>query len=163
MRRALLATCLFLLACSDEPSDATPAGAAQLFVDALELARHDPDAREQVYELLASDARRELVDRARSTTALGAREIAPWEMLVESRSILRFRPAHAAAFRPHEGPEPGTATVTVMGEHDGERTDLHLRREDEGWRIVIEIPPPRASSDPAPDEAAETEAAEATP
>lgn len=130
--------------CSREPDDQTPEGALTLFLDALERsAAGDRAALEDAYRLLDGETQRRLTERARSTTALGAREFQPWEMLVEERAVLRFAPRRGG-LRSRPGETEGTAIVTVTGSEGAQRTEVGMRLEEDGWRVVIAVPDIRA-------------------
>ncbi len=127
--------------CADEPDDSSPDGALALFLEALDRsADQDPTALEDAYALLDESSRLRLSDRARSATALGAREIDPWEMLVDGRPIVRFTPRRGGGLRSRMGTAPDTAVVIVTGEGERQRAEISMRLEDEGWRVVLAIP-----------------------
>jgi hypothetical protein len=139
MRTFAPVLCLLALsgACSDEPSDDTPAGALTLFLEAMEKSDWDASARRDAYELLCSDARTALDERAERANALSRREFEPWEMLAQGRFRLRFAPAETEVRQ--DGDE---ATVTVLGRREGERADVPMVREDGHWRVQLVIPEP---------------------
>ncbi|UJR78700.1 Hypothetical protein I5071_7310 [Sandaracinus amylolyticus] len=140
---ALISSAL-LTACARELDDTTPEGAAALFVDALERGRDDRNALREAYELIDEESQRRLYERARSATALGAREYEPWEMLVEGRSRLRFTPRRGSGFRARDEGE-GRAVVTVSGEEASQRAELPMQLEDDGWRVVLDVPELRST------------------
>jgi hypothetical protein len=136
----LVALALALGACSGAPTDETPAGAARLFVTAMERSADDRRGLEDAYRLLSLATRERLVERARQTAALGAAEREPWEMMVEGRAHLHFVP-RAGGFRDELDPStPDRATVTVTGEH-GEQASFPVVLEDGHWRVELEIAP----------------------
>src|SRR5258708_21171798 len=96
MRLLLVATLSLLAfstsACSRTPDDASPVGTTRLFVSAMGRSVEDRHGREEAYRLLSEASRAALVQRARETAALGARERDPWEVLVEGTAHLRFEP-----------------------------------------------------------------------
>lgn len=143
---AALALVPLLLAsgCTRELDDSSPEGAAALFLDALARADDDPYAREEAYALVDEESRRRLVERARSATALGAREYEPWEMLVEGRSRLRFAPRRGSGVRVRESGEDGHATVLVTGEDESQRAEIPMVLEEGGWRVVLGVPEMRS-------------------
>lgn len=132
---------LLLSGCTRELDDSSPEGAAALFIDALARGSEgDPEAREEAFRLLDERSRRLLGERARSTTALGAREYAPWEMLVEGRARLRFTPRRGSGVRVSEDGEDGRATVLVTGEDESQRAEIPMVLEEDGWRVVLGVP-----------------------
>ena len=137
--------CLSLIAlaavgCTEAPSDDTPSGALRMFLDAMERSERDPEALQEAYALLAAPARHGLQERAHLATSLGGREFEPWEMLVRGRFRRTFtaRESHGMEERV-DGDE---ATVVVRGD-DGQVARVPMALEDEGWRVVLAIPPAR--------------------
>lgn len=129
---------LLSLACAPEIDDSTPEGALAMFLDALERGE-----RENAFALIDGESQRRLAERARSATALGARELEPWEMLVEDRSALRFPRRRGGGMRTNLGSDPARAIVTVIGELPGQRAEVVMVRERGRWRILLPIPPLR--------------------
>ena len=141
---------LLFAGCARELDDSTPEGAAALFIDALARGSDgDPEAREEAFRLLDESSRRRLTERARSTTALGAREYEPWEMLVEGRSRLRFTPRRGSGVRVSEDGEDGLATVLVTGQDESQRVEIPMVLEEDGWRVVLGVPELRGRERPA--------------
>ena len=138
-----------LSGCARELNDSSPEGAAALFLDALERGREDPQPLPEAYGLLDEESRRRLNERARSATALGAREYEPWEMLVEGRSRLRFTPRRGSGVRLSESRDDGHATVLVTGEDEAQRAEVPMVLEEDGWRVVLGIPELRSDAPPA--------------
>lgn len=137
---AAVALALLLSGCARELDDSSPEGAVALFLDALERGREDPHALQEAFALVDEESKRRLNERARSATALGAREYEPWEMLVEGRSRLRFTPRRGSGVRVSEGGEDGRATVVVSGEDESERAEVPVVLEEDGWRVVLGVP-----------------------
>lgn len=131
----VLGLAALVAACSDAPSDTTPAGALTLFLEAMDRGAHDDTSLADAYRLLCGEAREALTHRAREATALGGgRDFEPWEMLAQGR----FRPH----FTPHtmrERVQGDTATVIVTGVQAGERAEVPLRREDGHWCVVLAL------------------------
>lgn len=131
---------LGVAACSPQVDDSTPEGAATLFLEAVARSERDPKAREEIYRLLDSESRRRLAERARMMTALGASDFEPWEMIVEGRVTLHVRPRRANGIRLRAGADSDQAVVVVTGRNETERMELPMRREPEGWRVVLAVP-----------------------
>jgi hypothetical protein len=140
MTIAALASLALLGACSRELDDRTPEGALAIFVDAIEQSERDGDALRRAYEVIDSTSQRHLSERARSATALGAREYEPWEMIVQGRALLRFVPQRGSGLRAREGASDDEAIVVVTGELEGQRAEIPMRREEGGWRVVLDVP-----------------------
>jgi hypothetical protein len=138
MRFLLALGVVALSSCGSEPTDDTPTGTVELFLEAMDRSDWDADARRTAYELLAADARAALDERAARANALSHHEMQPWEMLAQGRYRLRFTPA-PSGFREHI--EGDRATVTVHGASEGQRANVPLVREDGRWRIVLDIAP----------------------
>ncbi len=125
-------------ACSHPPPDSTPEGAVKLFLDEMEAASDDPRIMPRVYGLLGPAARANLEERARHTSLLQGRQVAPWEMLAAGRFGLAFRPK--AMRRAVVGDR---ATVEVLGSDPGaERASVVCVREGEAWHIEPGLPEP---------------------
>lgn len=125
-------------ACSSAPSDTTPEGALSLFLEAMGEAEDDPNARERAYALLARETRQRLASRARLAGALSSRQFQPWEMIVEGRYRLRFRPRESRGFE--ERIHGDRAIVIVRGEGRSERAEVPLVREAGKWRVYLHVP-----------------------
>lgn len=138
----------FAVGCGEERQDATPEGALTGFLDAIERSGDSRGALEQAYGLIDASAQERLVDRARSATALGARELNPWELLVEGRALLRFHPRRGGGMRSQVTGD--RAVVTVVGEDGDERAEVPMVRQADGWRVVLEVPEFRAHPDDGP-------------
>lgn len=139
--RVFLSAVIFLaLSCSRGPSDRSPDGTLILFLDALGRSEWDPRALEEAYGLLSNDAKEALRHRAELASSLSGREFAPWEMLVQGRSRLRFGPVGGEAFEARI--EGDRAFVTVRGASPEQKADVPMAREDGRWRVVLTIPPP---------------------
>lgn len=130
--------CALAPGCGGAPTDDTPTGAVELFLEAMERSDWDADARRTAYGLLAADAQNALDARADRANALSHDVLEPWEMLAQGRYRLRFTPI-ASGYREHI--EGERATVTVHGVSEGQRANVPLVREDGHWRIVLEIAP----------------------
>lgn len=125
------------LGCEREPVDATPEGVVQEFLDRMQRHHGDPQAARAAYELLWSDAQRNLAERAKRASALSGRKLAPEEMIAPSRFTLRFKPKHFQSQIVGQ-----FAVVTVLGEDPAtQRHDIRCVVEDERWRVVLELPP----------------------
>ena len=142
-RRALLsgASCalvasvlLALTACEEEGSDNEPDRLVAEFIARMQRVHGDRKAARAAYDLLWSDARRNLAERAKRASDVAGREIAPEEMLPPSRFSLHHKPRH------YEARVDGDwAEVTVTCE-DAAVDRVKCVREDGKWRVVLELP-----------------------
>ena len=132
----LLATPLFaaLLGCEEEASDGEPERVVSEFIQRMQRVHGERKAARAAYDLLWSDARRNLAERAKRASDVAGREIAPEEMLPPSRFSLRHKPRHFEM-----RVDGDWAEVTVTGE-DGAVDRVKCVREDGKWRVVLELP-----------------------
>jgi hypothetical protein len=143
-RRALLrqACCLLgasasglLLGCEEEASDGEPDRVVAEFIQRMQRVHGERKAARAAYDLLWSDARRNLAERAKRASDVAGREIAPEEMLPPSRFSLHHKPRHYGM-----RVDGDWAEVTVTGE-DAAIDRVKCVREDGKWRVVLELPP----------------------
>ena len=138
MKRTLgLFVCAFAFAaCDPQPVDSTPEQVVEQFVDRMQRVHGDPRTARAAYELLWTDAKRNLAERAKRASAVAGREIAPEEMLAPTRFSLRFKPKRYKARL-----DGDWAEVTVSGEDPvAEQSVLKCVREEGHWRVVVEMP-----------------------
>jgi len=134
---SLLLCCLlgFPLGCEEEPSDGEPDRVVAEFVVRMQRVHGDRKAARAAYELLWSDARRNLAERAKRASDVAGREIAPEEMLPPSRFTLNHKPQRYDARI-----DGDWAEVSVTAENAGVDR-VKCVREDGKWRVVLELPP----------------------
>jgi hypothetical protein len=134
-RSLALSALVGLFGCEEEGSDNEPDRLVAELVTRMQRVHGDRKAARAAYELLWSDARRNLAERAKRASDVAGREIAPEEMLPPSRFTLHHKP------RRFEARVDGDwAEVTVTGE-DGAVDRVKCVREDGKWRVVLELPP----------------------
>ncbi|MEP7049425.1 MAG: hypothetical protein ABJB12_03690 [Pseudomonadota bacterium] len=131
-----LALSLAQASCEAEANDSTPERVVQAFIDRMQRVHGDAHAARLAYELLWSDARRNLAERAKRASAVAGREIAPEEMIAPSHFSLAYTPKKLTSRA-----DGDWAEVTVLGESNGAppRT-VKCVREDGHWRVVLELP-----------------------
>lgn len=135
--RRLVASVLLggVAGCEEEASDGEPDRLVAEFIARMQRVHGDRKAARAAYDLLWSDARRNLAERAKRASDVAGREIAPEEMLPPSRFSLRHKP-HRYEMRL----DGDWAEVTVTGEN-GAVDRVKCVREDGKWRVVLELPP----------------------
>ena len=145
---ALLAFVLAAGGCQADAVDAGPDEVVEEFVARMQRVHGDPKAARDAYELLWSDAKRSLAERAKRASAVAGRELAPQAMLAPSRFWLSFLPKRYSAHV-----DGDWAVVTAIGEEPTQREDVKCVREDGHWRVVLVLPPlpPIQRRDEGPD------------
>jgi hypothetical protein len=134
---ALAAALVASAACERTPPDARPETTVEEFVARMQRVHGDPKAGRAAYDLMWSEAKRNLAERAKRASAVAGRKVGPEEMIAPSRFSLRFTPHHYQA-----RVDGDWAVVTVTGEApDTQHRDIKCVREDGHWRVVIELPP----------------------
>jgi len=138
-RRAWATAILFAAAaCGRAPSDATPEGAVEAFVRALDDAPRDPTAASRAYALLDVDARHALEARAARASSIDGHPAKPESMLAPVWSPPRF----SIETTKTNLQDAMHATVDVFGiDPSTQHARIPVVREGERWRIVIVIPP----------------------
>lgn len=137
MKLAGVALAVLLVACERESADSRPERVVQEFVERMQRVHGNPATARGAYDLVWSEGKQNLAERAKRASALSGRKVAPEEMLVPSRFSLRFAPRRYAAEVSGDW-----AVVTVTGEAaDTQRVQMKCVREDGGWRVVVEMPP----------------------
>jgi hypothetical protein len=123
-------------ACEREAPDAKPESVVAEFIERMQRVHGNPKSARAAYELLWSDSKLNLAERAKRASALSGRKVAPEEMLTPSRFSIEIRPRHMSA-----RVEGDWAVVTVTGESQDARAEVKCVREDGSWRVVLEMPP----------------------
>jgi hypothetical protein len=107
----------------------------QEFIDRMQRVHGDAQKSKAAYDLLASEARAKLEERAERASAAVGRVVKPEEMLAPSRFYLSFQPR---TWSSREG--PGWAVVTVEGESPREKREIRCLREQAEWKVVLDLP-----------------------
>lgn len=130
------ALALAVAGCRADVIDAGPDAVVEEFVQRMQRVHGDPKAAREAYELLWSDAKRALAERAKRASAVAGRELAPQAMLAPSRFWLSFLPRRYSAHV-----DGDWAIVTAIGDEPSQREDVKCVREDGHWRVVLMLPP----------------------
>jgi hypothetical protein len=134
---ALIALNGALPACKTEPEQASPERVVEEFVARMQRVHGEPKAAMEAYELLWSQAKRNLAERAKRASAVTGRKVGPEEMIAPSRFSLRYKPrSYSAAV------QGDWAAVTITGEVSAtQRSTVHCVLEGGQWRVVLDLPP----------------------
>jgi hypothetical protein len=138
VRRLWLALLLVLVsasACQRAPVDETPEQVVEEFVARMQRVHGDSKVARGAFELLWSEARQNLTERAKRASDVAGREVAPEDMLAPSRFSLTFTPKRYTA-----RVDGDWAIVTVNGETESQRAEVKCVREDGVWRVVMTLP-----------------------
>jgi len=136
LRALVLAVGVLGPACQSDVVDAGPDAVVEELVQRLGRVHGDPKAARAAYDLLWSDAKRALAERAKRASAVAGREVAPQSMLAPSRFWLTFLPHRYVAHI-----DGDWAVVTAFGDEPSQRQDIKCVREDGHWRVVLVVPP----------------------
>ena len=138
MRAALLALLLVAacaIGCARKPADATPEGALELFLQALDDTSHDPSANARAYALLDPASRESLRVRAARATSITGKALVADQMLAPVWSSPRF-----AIERMHAEID-GTGARAMVDVFGADPVMQHVRvplvREGEAWRVEM--------------------------
>lgn len=136
-RRVWLAAGLLAIssACAQRSEEDSPERVAQEFIDRMQRVHGDPQKSKAAFELLAAGARANLAERAERASAAVGRVVKPEEMLVPSRFYLSFQPR---SWSTEQG--AGWAVVTVAGESPSEQKQIRCLRENNEWKVVVDLP-----------------------
>ena len=139
MRTALsfaLFALLVLGACRRDPVDAAPEAIVEEFVLRMQRVHGDPKTAREAYELLWSEAKHGLAERAKRASAVVGREVAPESMIAPTHFSLSFTPKRYTA-----RVDGDWAIVTAVGEAPAQRREIKCVKEDGRWRVVLVMPP----------------------
>jgi hypothetical protein len=135
---ALVFALFCAIGCGRAPSDATPDGAVEAFLRALDDAPRDPTAASRAYRLLNADARHALEVRAARASSIEGHPATPESMLAPVWSPPRFAVETTKTSKQDEM----HAVVEIFGVDPAtQHASVPVVKEGEGWRIVLAIPP----------------------
>lgn len=132
---ALLCASLLVAGCEEDAADGEPDRLVAELIARMQRVHGDRKAARAAYDLLWSDARRNLAERAKRASDVAGREIAPEEMLPPSRFALHRKPRHYDV-----RVDGDWAEVSITSE-GGVVDRVKCVREDGKWRVVLELPP----------------------
>jgi hypothetical protein len=145
----VLALAVCLAACAERAREPAPEEAVQQFIDGMLRVHGDAERARAAYELLAKRDQNNLVERARRSSAVAGRNVAPEEMIAPSRFYLGFQPVRWSTSISGD-----YALVTAYGQAPDQRSEIRCVKEAERWRVMLGLPelPPierRDFADPA--------------
>jgi hypothetical protein len=143
LRRSLTAALVIGLAgCTRKAPDLTPEGTVRELLDRIDRSEADPTEARGIYELLATETKANLIERARRASARSGREVPPEDMLAPGRYFRRFEPRGRMYTRfDDSGVLVDHAVVDVVGINpQTDHAEVPCRLEDGRWRIVIPLP-----------------------
>jgi hypothetical protein len=106
-------------------------------LDRIDRIETDPTETRAVYDLLSSQTKQNLIERARRASTTSGRDIPPQDMLAPGRFSLRFEPR-----KMHTRIADERAVVDVTGiDPETDRAEVPCVLEDGRWRIEIPLPP----------------------
>lgn len=123
-------------ACRSDPVDAPPEAIVEEFVLRMQRVHGDPKTAREAYELLWSEAKHGLAERAKRASAVVGREVAPESMIAPTHFSLSFVPKRYVA-----RVDGDWAVVTAIGEAPKQRREVKCVKEDGRWRVVLVMPP----------------------
>jgi hypothetical protein len=105
------------------------------FIERMKSVHGEPAHAKAALELVWSDGRKSLEERARRASAASGRTVGPEEMLVPSRFSLRFEPTRVSTESRGKW-----SRVTIFGPQQGQVAEVPCVKEKAGWRVAIEFP-----------------------
>lgn len=123
------------LGCEPTPPSATPDGAVREYVERVNAFHGREQDAQALYELLSERAKSNLQTRADRYGAASGKKIAPWAMLVPSRTILRFSPQLYRAQIVGK-----YALVDVVGVSPEAHAQVPCVLEEGRWRVDLVLP-----------------------
>jgi hypothetical protein len=144
LRASLFACAALILAlavagCGQRELDATPEGAVEAFLRAVDEAPRDATAGTRLVALLDAKAREALEVRANRARAIGGRQVEPAAMLSPMWSPVRFEVDRLTAKIDGDG-EHGIVDVYGV-DPSTQHARVPVVREGERWRVVVLVPP----------------------
>lgn len=123
-------------ACESEQVDQQPDRVVDEFIKRMRRVHGDPEAGRLAYDLLWSEAKRNLAERAKRASAVTGRKVAPEEMLAPSRFATVRGP-----WRSEVRMQGDWAVVSLVADRSETPHEVKCVAEDGRWRLVLELPP----------------------
>lgn len=121
--------------CEATPPSATPSGAVREFVERMNAFHGREQDAQALYELLSERSKANLQTRADRYGAASGKKIAPWAMLVPSRTVLRFSPQLYT-----EQVVGKYALVDIVGVSAEAQAQVPCVLEEDRWRVDLVLP-----------------------
>ena len=123
--------------CRRRVPDETPDGVVSEWLERMQRVHGDPQDAALAFDLLSTEAKRNLEERARRASAATGRKMTPESMLAPSRFSLRFTPRQMVPRVVGD-----RAVVSVVGSNaEVERAEVRCVREGGLWRVDLVLPP----------------------
>lgn len=124
------------MSCESAPDEEGPEEVVREFLARMERVHGSPQDARAAYELMWSEARKNLGERAKRASAAAGRQVAPEEMIAPSRFSLAFLPQEYSSVI-----QGDWAEVTVSAEQPARRKEtVRCKREDGRWRVAVRLP-----------------------
>ena len=125
------------LACESAADRQGPEEVVREFLQRMEQVHGSQQDARAAYDLMWSEARKNLGERAKRASAAAGRQVAPEEMIAPSRFSLAFLPQEYSSVVQGEWAE-----VTLSAEQPAHRSEtVRCKLEDGRWRVVVRLPP----------------------
>ena len=134
-RLCVLLIGFFLICCTEKETAQGPEAVVRQFLRDMGQLHGEGQRSQLIYDSLWSPAREHLLERARRASALSGRAILPEEMIAPSRFSLRFSPER------FQVRVVGKEAEVVMWGPLGEQAQTRCVKEDDGWKIALDLPP----------------------
>jgi hypothetical protein len=133
---ALLLLAAASVGCDSAAEREGPEEVVREFLARMEQVHGHPSDARGAYELMWSEARKNLGERAKRASAAAGRQVAPEEMIAPSRFSLRFMPQTYQTVVQGEWAE-----VTLTAEQPSRRVEkVRCKLEDGRWRVLVRLP-----------------------
>lgn len=131
-----LAAAFLFVGCQEELPNATPEGAVRELAERLRHLDGSNNEAEKAFELLSTETKENLQQRAQRYSAASGKHIAPHRMIAPAS----FRESFSG--QRYESEISGTqALVRVRGGTDADEAVVRCVYEEGGWRVHVPLPP----------------------
>ena len=126
-----------LLACESERVDQQPDQVVDEFIRRMRRVHGDPESARLAYDLLWSQAKSNLAERAKRASAVSGTKVAPEEMIAPSRFAFGSLPWRSSARI-----SGSWALVSIESDRPGTPPhEVKCVTEEGRWRVALQLPP----------------------